>query len=322
VLASQYGGFGPPEKLTIVERPDPEPRAGELALRVEAFSVNPVDWKMMIGQHRLILRPRFPMIPCFDVCGVVESVGKLSGRDAGRFHVGDRVLCRTPGLAGGAAAERVAVPARVSACAPEGHSPEALACLPLAGQTALQALRSVDGLKSGRRILVIGASGGVGHFAVQIARSCGAEVAGVCSGANAEFVSGLGAQHVIDYQEVPDPHDWGVFDAVVDCVGAASPAELAACTTSRGRVSLVGPEAHQLFAVFGWPLYSRRRARMTMLRATGDDLRWLCERVEDGRIEITLDGVWDGLEGLPAAMARSMTGRVRGKVAVRLRPAV
>ena len=319
--ASQYSAFGPPEKLEIVDRPDPQPGPGEFVLRVEAFSVNPVDWKMMIGKHSLLLRPRFPMIPCFDVCGVIEEIGSPADDDASSFEVGQRVICRTPGLTGGAAAERIAVPANLCARAPSNLSAEAAAALPLAGQTALQALRSVDGLSPGRNVLVIGASGGVGHLAVQIARSCGAEVTGVCSTPNVDFVAQLGAKHVIDYRETPDPRTWGRFDAVVDCVGAASANELAACTTPKGCVALIAPEPRSLFAILGWPLYSRRRAHITMLKPTGADLRWLAEHVEAGDIEITLDGVWDGLEGLPAAMDRSMTGRVRGKVSVRVAPA-
>ena len=312
--AARYSAFGPPADLEVFDVPDPTPAAGELLVRVEAFSVNPVDWKMMTGQHRLILRPRFPAIPCFDVCGVVEATG-----DGVRgYEPGQRVVCRPPGLKGAAAAELIAVPAAVSALAPADLEIEALAGLPLAGQTALQALRASGGLERHRRVLVIGASGGVGHLAVQIARAHGAQVTGVCSTTNVEFVKSLGAERVIDYRAEPNPASWGAFDCVIDCVGALSARGLAACTAPAGRVSLIAPEPSQLWAVVGWPLYSRRRARLTMLKPSGDDLALLCDLARRGELIVTLDGVFEGLGQLPAAFERSMTGRVRGKVVVRI----
>ncbi len=309
-----YHRFGAPETAEVVERPDPEPAAGELGLRVEAFSVNPVDWKMMTGRHRLILRPGFPAIPCFDVCGVVESLGAgVTG-----FAVGERVVCRQPGLKGGAAAERIAVPAAMSARAPAGLVPEVAAALPLAGQTALQALRDVQALELDRRVCVIGASGGVGHFAVQLARHAGARVTGICSARNAALAERLGAHEVIDYTARVDPADWGEFDSVVDCVGALGAGALHTLAASEGRVSLVAPELRQLGALVLWPLISSRRAVLTMLQPSGDDLSLLCGRVEAGELEIVIDRVFEGLQALPDAFRRSMTGRAVGKVTVRL----
>ncbi len=306
--------FGPPETAEVVEWPDPTPGVGDLLLRVEAFSVNPVDWKMMTGHHRLILRPRFPAIPCFDVCGVVEALG----RGVEGFAVGDRVVCRPPGLAGGAAAERIAVPAAVSAKAPPGLEPATAASLPLAGQTALQALRDAHALEPGRRVCILGASGGVGHFAVQLAREHGAEVTGVCSARNADLVERLGAGHVIDYTARPDASTWGAFESVVDCVGALGSGALRSLVAPRGRVSLVAPEPRQLAALALWPLTSRRRAAITMLEPSGGDLGRLCALVASGDLEIVVDRVFEGLESLPEAFRRSMTGRVVGKVAVRV----
>ena len=312
--AARYSAFGPPADLEVVEVPDPKPAAGELLVRVEAFSVNPVDWKMMTGQHPLILRPRFPAIPCFDVCGTVDALGEgVHG-----FAAGQRIVCRPPGLAGGAAAELIAVPASVSALAPADLPVETLAGLPLAGQTALQALRQSGGLEGDQPVLVIGASGGVGHLAVQIARAHGARVTGVCSEANVEFVQSLGAERVIDYRDQNDTASWGQFDTVIDCVGSASARELAACTGPTGRVSLVAPEVGQLWAIVGWPLTSRRRAAFTFLKPNAEDLGLLCDLASRGELNVTLDGVFDGLSQLPAAFERSMTGRVRGKVVVRL----
>ena len=309
-----FNAFGAPEPAAVVELADPVPGTGELLLRVEAFSVNPVDWKMMTGKHRLILRPRFPAIPCFDVCGVVEALGAgVQG-----FAVGERVVCRPPGLAGGAAAERIAVPANVSAPAPANLAPETAAALPLAGQTALQALRDAGALVAERSVCVIGSAGGVGHFAVQLARQHGADVTAVCSTRNVALAERLGATHVVDYTASADASTWGEFESVIDCVGAASAGDLRRVTAPHGRVSLVAPEPKQLAALVAWPLYSRRRAGITMLKPSGDDLRALCDLAVKGELEVVLDQVFDGLASLPDAFRRSMTGRVVGKVAVRI----
>jgi alcohol dehydrogenase len=269
----------------------------------------------------LILRPGFPAIPCFDVCGVIEALGPGATDPASGvkgFALGERIVCRPPGLRGGAAADRIVVPAAVSARAPEALRVEEAAGLPLAGQTALQALRMSGGLEAGRRVLVIGAAGGVGHLAVQIARAHGARPTGVCSSDNLEFVASLGAEHVIDYRAQPDLGSWGTFETVVDCVGAASAGSLALVTAPTGRVSLVAPTPAQLWALVAWPLVSRRRARLTLLQPSGADLRLLCDLADRGALAVTLDGVFEGLDSLPAAFERSMTGRVRGKVIVRL----
>jgi NADPH:quinone reductase-like Zn-dependent oxidoreductase len=234
------------------------------------------------------------------------------------FAEGDRVVCRPPGLRGGAAAERIVVPADVSALAPERLAPFQAAAIPLAGQTALQALRDVGALESGREVCIIGASGGVGHFAVQIARAHGVRVVGVCSARNVDLVRRLGAQRVVDYTATPDVAGWGPFERVVDCVGAAGAGELRRLTTPNGRVALVAPEPRQLAAMVLWPLGSRRRAAMTVLRPSGVDLRRLCDAAAKGELDVVLDHVFEGLASLPAAFERSMTGRAVGKIVVRL----
>jgi NADPH:quinone reductase-like Zn-dependent oxidoreductase len=245
---------------------------------------------------------------------VVEQLGA----GVGGFAVGDRVICRPPGLTGGAAAERIAVPAEVSAPAPADLAPEAAASLPLAGQTALQALRDARALEPGRRVCILGASGGVGHFAVQLARAHAAEVTGVCSTRNVALAERLGASRVIDYTAEPDARAWGEFDSVIDCVGALGAGELRAITSAHGRVALVAPEPRQLAALVLWPLVSKRRAVVTMLKPRGEDLALLCDLARRGELEVVLDHVFEGLEALPQAFRRSMTGRVVGKVAVRL----
>ncbi|MFO0626169.1 MAG: NAD(P)-dependent alcohol dehydrogenase [Polyangiales bacterium] len=197
----------------------PTPAAGQLLVRVHATSVNPVDWKMASGAFPFnLVPPALPYVPGFDVAGEVE-------RAAGDFAVGDKVFVRKTERGGGASAELAVCDAAVAAKMPEGMSFHDAAAIPLAGMTALQGLR--DGTRlpmsgaEGWRVLVVGASGGVGHFATQLARDAGAHVTGVCSARNAELVTSLGAHAVIDYAREGAWNADGNFDAILDCVGGS-----------------------------------------------------------------------------------------------------
>jgi NADPH:quinone reductase-like Zn-dependent oxidoreductase len=189
--------FGPPDVLQLREVEDPKADAHQVLVRVRAASPNPWDWHFM-RELPYVSRPqagwRKPRNEVLgsDVAGHVEAVGN----DATRFRLGDEVF----GFVGhGAFAENVSVPEDVLALKPTGVSFEQAATVPLAAMTALQGLRDRGGLKAGERVLIVGASGGVGTFAVQIAKAFGAHVTGVCSTRNVELVKSIGADEVIDY---------------------------------------------------------------------------------------------------------------------------
>ena len=210
--AMQYVGYGDPTQLRMTDVPVPKPAPEELLVRVIASSVNPVDWKLYNGSLRYLVPMKFPAIPGFDIAGEVVGVGK----HVERFKTGDRVYASLDNKSGGAAAEYASVGAQAAAPLPKAMGYQQAALIPLAGLTALQALRDKGRLRFGQRCLIVGAAGGVGHLAVQIGKALGAHVTGVCSTANVALVKKLGADHVIDYTKQSDFQGDGGYDVLLD----------------------------------------------------------------------------------------------------------
>jgi len=215
IVQARYGKAGDVLSLAT-SYPVKAPESTEVQVKVCASSVNPIDWQMIEGNRSLIASRPFPFVPLFDLAGIVVKVGDA----VTRFQVGDAVHADNK-EGGGGASEFVNVPEDLVSLKPASISFAEAAAIPLAAQTALLALES-GGVGAGSRICVIGASGGVGSFAVQIAKALGAaHVIGVCSGANAEFVRSLGADETIDYTRarLSEAITHRSLHAVIDCVG-------------------------------------------------------------------------------------------------------
>ncbi len=322
--AMQMQNYGGPEALGLVDVSTPAPAAGQLLVRVHCASVNPVDWKRASGSLRFIMPVKFPSVPGYDIAGEVVSVGSgVAG-----FAPGMRVHARIPDLSAGASAEFAVVAAHAVAVMPEGMTFADAAALPLAGMTALQALRDGAGLHAGsalsprsglsaskarQRVLVVGASGGVGHLGVQVAKAAGAWVSGVCSGRNVAWVQALGADEVLDYTRSDAFAGVAAFDTVLDCV-AGNPGPW---------LKLMQPDAHYVSVIPGpgtfiWPLlhpFSRRRVKPWMLKSNGDDLRALDALWVQGKLRVAIDRRF-GLADLGAAWQRSMSDRAVGKIVI------
>jgi len=208
--------FGGPEVLTEVQRPVPVPLPTEIRVRVTAAGVNPVDWKTRAGQGMAPVLGDPPLVLGWDVAGVVDAVGA----GVTRFTVGDRVFGMPwfPRQAGGYA-EYVTAPSRQFAAAPAALEPVAAAALPLAGLTAWQSLVDIAGVVEGQRVLIHAAAGGVGHLAVQIARSRGAYVIGTASSAKHRMLGELGLDEAINYRGTEFEHVLDPVDVVLDLVG-------------------------------------------------------------------------------------------------------
>jgi len=208
--------FGDPEVLTEVRRPVPVPLPTEIRVRVTAAGVNPVDWKTRAGQGMAAVLGDPPLVLGWDVAGVVDAVGA----GVTRFTVGDQVFGMPwfPRQAGGYA-EYVTAPSRQFAAAPAGLEPVASAALPLAGLTAWQSLVDIAGVVEGQRVLIHAAAGGVGHLAVQIARSRGAYVIGTASSAKHRMLGELGMDEAINYRGTAFEHVLDPVDVVLDLVG-------------------------------------------------------------------------------------------------------
>ena len=211
-------GYGGNDRLRFAEVPEPAPGPGEILVRVCAAAVNPVDWKIRRGDLRMILRLRFPHILGGDVAGEVLGIGP----GVTRFKPGDEIVAFVDMARGGGYAERAVVKESAAAPKPRSLSFALAATLPIAGCTALQALRDKGGLREGGRALVTGAAGGVGHFAVQIAKALGATAAATCGPSNIAFVQSLGADLVIDYSREDFTQRQERYDVVLDAVAKSS----------------------------------------------------------------------------------------------------
>ncbi len=307
--------------LVLGDVPRPEPGPDRIRIRVEAAALNPFDWHLYRGDPWIMrlqtgLRVREPRGVGADVAGVVDAVGdEVEG-----VAVGDRVF----GTIGrGALAEHaLAGPASVAAL-PDGVSFDAGAAVAMAGMTALQALRETAELAAGERVLVWGASGGVGHLAVQLARILGASrVDAVCSGRNAELVRGLGADEVFDYTAGATPA--GPYDVILDTVGTASVSSLTALLAPGGRVVLVGAVGGgrllgPLAATLRRAVAARVRGvdhRRMMARVRAGDLTALAGWLADGSLAPAVQQTFD-LDQALEALRLLEAGHVAGKLVVR-----
>lgn len=326
MTAVTHPAFGPAEVLRLRTVPRPEPDPGEVLVRVRAASLNPWDWHFMRGlpyMSRLsgagMRRPKHPILGS-DVAGEVEAVGA----GATRFRPGDQVY----GFVGfGAFAEFVAVPENRLARRPGNVTWEQAAALPLAGMTALQGLRDVGQVRRGQRVMIIGASGGVGTMAVQIAVALGARVTGVCSTRNVDLVHSLGATQVIDYTR-DSPRSGAAYDVILQLAGTASPAQLRRLLTPNGRLilssgdssgRLIGPLDRILQALALSPFVSQT-LRPLVTRPSPADLDELTRLVVDGQLTPVVERTFP-LADTAAAIHHLETGRVRGKLALSLSPA-
>ena len=319
--AIQYRCYGGPEVLEHIEVAKPEPGEDEILVRVEAAAVNPLDWHYMRGTPYVmrlmgagIGAPADPRMGV-DYSGVVESVGK--GVDG--FQPGDRVF----GGHSGAFAEYVAVGVDSAVTAIPGNTSFAQsAAVPIAGITAIQALRDAGKLKPGQKVLVNGASGGVGTFAVQIAKAMGAEVHGVCSTRNVERVLSLGADHVFDYKKDNYLDSGEQYDLIIDNVGNHSLLANRKVMTENGTLVIVGapdgkwigPLTRPIGAMFINPFVSQS-FEMLMARMKKEDLVALADLMAEGKVRSVIDRHFP-LAEVPAAIAYSETGRARGKIII------
>jgi NADPH:quinone reductase-like Zn-dependent oxidoreductase len=313
VKAMQYRNYGTPDQLQPAEVPTPRPGATQLLVRVLAASVNPVDWKLHNGQYRRIMPVRFPSIPGFDLAGEVTEVGG----QVTRFKPGDRIFAMLDRRPGGTSAEYAVVGERAAARIPANLAPQEAAAIPLAGLTALQCLRDLGRIASGKRVLIIGASGGVGHLAVQIAKSYGANVTAVCSGRNAELMLRLGADRTVDYTQAPDLRGPQPYDLVLDLIAQSPLRRLLALLAADGIYVSSLPSASRIAAALLLPFVSRRRVRIAGVKPLGVDLEELSRLCEAGKLRPVIDRIFEFKE-LAAAHAYSQQGRTVGKIVIRV----
>jgi NADPH:quinone reductase-like Zn-dependent oxidoreductase len=318
VRAARFHHHGDPSVLQVDDVPAPRaPTGDEILVRVLASSINGTDTGLRAGRARIATVGRLPFVPGFDLAGDVVACGPA----VTAFAPGDRVMALL-GHGGGGQAERVLLRQRRAALAPRSVPVEAAAALPLAGLTALQALHGRAALSSrqhtGRqvRVLVNGASGGIGCYGVQLAKLAGAHVTGVTSGPKREFVTGLGADEVVDYQQQAVAHLGTTFDVVLDVTGRLTLAEARPVLAAGGvLVSTLPVHPDALRALVPRPL-RRTDQHFTAVatRARSQDLARLAALVDSGRLRAPVDRTFPLAE--IAAAHRHVETAVRGKTVV------
>ena len=301
--------YGPPEVLEPLQVKMPEPGPDDVLIRVAAAGVNPADCLLRSGKLRFVARSRMPFVPGADVAGVVEAVGP----NVTRFGVGDPVYAMLPNTAGGGYAEYAVASSAAAAPAPSGLTLGEAAAVPLAALTALQALRDKADLPPGARLLVNGASGGVGTFAVQIARAMQADVTAATSGRNADLVRGLGADEVLDYTREDVTAGEARHDVIFDAVNILPFRKARRALRPDGVFVTVNPFIGRITP--GW--FSRfrggRRIESLLARPDGRDLERIGAWISAGEVAPVIDHSYP-LADAATAHRRSETGRTRGKL--------
>lgn len=318
--------YGSPGHLELADVPVPVPAADEVLVRVRATSVNPYDWHHLRGEPRVarlmpgtlgLRAPKIRVLGC-DMAGEVEAMGSgVTG-----FRPGDGVFAL---LQQGGFAEYVSVPERLLVRKPENLSYEQAAAVPMAGLTALLALREVGRVKPGQQVLVDGASGGVGTFAVQIARALGAGVDAVCGAGNADLVRSIGAAAVSDYTSEDFTRGGRRYDLLVDIAGSRPVRASRRVLAAKATVVVIGgpagrwfqPVGHVFSALALGPLVSQRIALADAVGCTSkrEILTDLAKLLDDGRV-VPVIGRRYSFHEIPEAISYQEQGHPAGKVVI------
>ncbi len=328
-VITQYGGN---ENLEIRELPDPQVRPGQVLVAIHAASVNPIDWKVGQGYFRLIPGQKMPCILGSDFSGVVEAVGAgVQG-----LVVGDEVMGLAAGGVGHTFAGRLALSAKLVVKKPANLSHTEAASLPLVGATVLAAMHNK--VRSGDRVMIIGGSGGVGSFAVQYAKSLGAEVIATCSERNRQMVTDLGADQVIDYQSSDPAEKAENINLLFDTIGNLDPEHYWPCMVRGGVIASTGNGPRDMYQ-----LADKYGKRMWLMAGMGDMLKQkfrskcrhgidykmilavpgnstlveIARVAESGAVKPVIEQAFP-LTEIKQAFELSQSGRVRGKLVINI----
>ena len=312
--------YGSPDVLKFEEVPKPTPKENEVLVKVHAASANAGDWHLMRGDPFLIrlmfglLRPKAEILGA-DIAGKVEAVGS----NVKQLKPGDEVFGDISGCGFGAFAEYVSVPENALALKPANISFEEAAAASSAAITALQGLRDAGKIQSGQKVLVNGASGGVGTFAVQIAKSFGAEVTGVCGTGNMEMVGSIGADHVIDYRKEDFTKNGKHYDLILDAAAFRSIFDYLPALSSKGIYVMIGGSTAQFFqSMFAAPWISMTGSKkMTNIlkKVNNKDMVFMKELLEAGKVKSVIDRRYP-LTETAEAIRYLEKGHARGKVVI------
>ena len=317
-----YHEYGSPDVLELQEIDKPVVKDDEVLVRVHAASANPYDWHFMTGLPyfmRLqagLRKPRKATVMGADMAGQVEAVGK----NVEQFRPGDEVFA---GVETGCFAEYACVSEELLGMKPANLTFEQAAAAPMAAGTALQGLRDKGQIQPGQKVLIIGASGGVGTFAVQIAKAFGAEVTGVCSTRNVDMVRSIGADHVIDYTQKDFTRGEHRYDLMLDLVGNHSPSKCRGVLNPKGvYIASFGQPDHlwlgplaQLLRMLVMSLFVSQKMTTFTAKENKEDLVVLQELIEAGKVTPVIDRTYP-LSEVPEAIRYLEEGHTQGKVVI------
>lgn len=323
--------YGGPEGAQLMDVPAPQPGPRDILVAVRAAGLNPVDFKFRQGQLRAILRPKLPFVLGNELAGEVMAVGS----DVKRFRTGDRVFARVGKDGAGAFAEQACVDEDHAALMPRDLDFSAAAAVPLAGLTALQALRDELNVKPGQKVLISGGAGGVGTFAIQIAKWLGARVTTTASKRGEALVRSLGCDEVIDYTAQDISAAGRRFDAGFDLIGGKTLEQMFDVMTPGTRIVSVAalPEPQTaikdlegrralaaVFWIISYGIRARaRRAgvdyRFLFMHPSGTELAELAALIEQGKLKVIIDKAYPFAK-MSEALAYVESGRAKGKVVV------
>jgi NADPH:quinone reductase-like Zn-dependent oxidoreductase len=325
-MKAAYTRYGPPDVVEVKDLEQPVPKDGEVLIRVRAASVNPLDWKTMKGGPyivRLLLGQRKPRIKPLgvDVAGNVEAVGKK----VSKFKPGDDVFgtCRGAFAEYACISEARSILKSVLVTKPANVTFEQAASAPIAALTALQGLRDKGKIQPGQKVLINGAAGGVGTFAVQIAKSFGADVTGVCSARNVDMVRSLGADRVIDYTREDFTEDTQRYDLLLDAVGNPSLAGCRRVLKPKGILVMAGASSDasmagllgRLIGAILLSVFVSHKLVPFIAKANPEDLNILSDLMATGKVVPVIDRRYR-LNEVPEALSYSEKGHARGKVVI------
>ena len=317
-----YHKYGTPEVLQLKEVPTPTPKDNEVLIKIHATSVNSWDWDLLRGTPFLvrlvgggISKPKISILGA-DIAGTVEATGK----NVTRFKVGDEAFGDLSGGNWGGFAEFVCAQEKELALKPPRISFEQAASLPQAAVMALQGVRDYGKVKPGHKVLINGAGGGIGSFAIQMAKEAGVEITGVDSAIKFELMKSLGANHTIDYKQEDFTKNGEQYDLILDVVGHHSIYDYKRALTPTGNYRMIGGPTPLIFqSVFVAPFITMfTEKKMGILaQETNKDLAYLAEMVETGKLNPIIDKVFT-LSETPKALKYLGNGRALGKVIIKM----
>lgn len=308
-----FNKYGSNEVIEVRQMPLPVPEVDDVLIKVHAASINPVDWKIRQGMTKILTGFRFPKILGSECAGEIAA----TGRNIKEFKEGDRVI-GVPGIRRlSAFAEYVCVNEKNTFKKPESISYGEASTIPIAGLTALQSLQKLGHISRNSRVLVNGASGGVGTFAVQIAKIFGAHVTAVSSGPNEPLLKEIGADVIVDYTREDFTKSDEHYNIVFDTVSKRSFSECKVVLAAHGVYINTLPVLSMLLYQYGIGFLMNKKARSIIVRPNAADMEWMRKQIEARKIRIIIDRAYS-LDQIVEALAYSETGRARGKVVLKV----